>query len=228
MAYKTLLSLFKKQNIVKRALSALVLAPLALCIIYWGGIIFAASVLLIFALVWIEAYKIIFQAQNITSKQRLVWKVIAVIYSVLPVLSVLYLRAIPGIGQSIIFWLCAVVWATDIGGYIFGIIIGGPKILPAISPSKTWSGFMGGIILSFVTYCIIKDFLVLNDLIGAYFVIIISIISQIGDFLQSAFKRYFKVKDSGNLIPGHGGLMDRLDGFILASIFVAIYFVGNM
>jgi phosphatidate cytidylyltransferase len=116
-----------------------------------------------------------------------------------------------------------VVWATDIGGYFAGRGIGGPKLWPRVSPNKTWAGAIGGFGLSLVVAALFaaaglgKIGPVL--LLGAA----LSIASQLGDLLESAVKRRFGVKDSSHLIPGHGGLMDRLDGFVAAVVMAAIF-----
>jgi phosphatidate cytidylyltransferase len=116
-----------------------------------------------------------------------------------------------------------VVWATDIGGYFAGRGIGGPKLWPRVSPKKTWAGAIGGFAASLV---VSGGFAGLGLgktvpmlLLGAA----LSIASQLGDLLESAVKRHFGVKDSSHLIPGHGGIMDRLDGFVAAVVVAAIF-----
>ena len=123
------------------------------------------------------------------------------------------------------FWhillILAIVAASDIGGYFFGRIIGGPKIYISISPKKTWAGSLGGIGLSIMVCIAIKPFLEysLVEMVGLGF--FLSLAAQAGDFFESFLKRRFKVKDSGFLLPGHGGFFDRLDGVLAA---VPIYF----
>ncbi len=115
-----------------------------------------------------------------------------------------------------------VVWVTDIGGYVAGRGIGGPKLWPKVSPGKTWAGAIGGFVASlmvaagFVAFGLCKTAPVL--VLGA----VLSIASQLGDLFESAVKRRFGVKDSSHIIPGHGGLLDRLDGFIAAIVMAAI------
>jgi phosphatidate cytidylyltransferase len=116
-----------------------------------------------------------------------------------------------------------VVWATDVGGYFAGRGIGGPKLWPRVSPKKTWAGAIGGFAASLVVSAGFAG-LGLGKagpmlLLGAA----LSIASQLGDLLESAVKRHFGVKDSGHLIPGHGGIMDRLDGFVTAVVVAAIF-----
>jgi phosphatidate cytidylyltransferase len=135
------------------------------------------------------------------------------------------LRASPQYGLAAILWLFGVVWGTDVMAYAAGRTIGGPKLWPRVSPGKTWSGAIVGVLLGAVIGTIVAWFFAptpfswtrLTELgIG------VSIASQLGDLFESALKRRAGVKDSGALIPGHGGLMDRLDGFIAA---VAVAFV---
>ena len=127
-------------------------------------------------------------------------------------------------GKYTLFLLILIICvSTDIGGYIFGKILKGPK-LTKISPNKTYTGMVGGFILSFVSASIylnysnyyIIDSTGIYNFYNSFFVIIISMISQIGDILISYFKRKSKIKNTGNIIPGHGGILDRIDGMIFA------------
>lgn len=128
-------------------------------------------------------------------------------------------------GIGLILWLFATVWFTDIAAYFAGRAIGGPKIWPAVSPKKTWSGAIGGTIAGVIGGVAIVLIFGKPPLFSAWsiigvagFTLLTSIASQIGDFAESAMKRNFQVKDSSHLIPGHGGLMDRLDGFWAACL----------
>jgi len=122
---------------------------------------------------------------------------------------------------SFIFFIVFFTMTVDVSAYFFGSIIGGPKIMPSISPNKTVAGFIGGIIVP-IFFCTIIFFYnsKISDII--YLSILFSIISQAGDLLESGFKRYCYLKDSSNLIPGHGGLLDRLDSILALIIFVSI------
>ena len=126
-------------------------------------------------------------------------------------------------GFSALTFVLLVVWATDIGGYFAGRGIGGPKLWPRVSPKKTWAGALGGLGASIV---VAVGFAALDlgravplVLAGA----VLSVVSQCGDLFESAVKRRFGVKDSSQLIPGHGGLMDRLDGFIAAIVVASVF-----
>ena len=126
-------------------------------------------------------------------------------------------------GFTALMFVLLIVWMTDIGGYFAGRGIGGPKLWPRVSPKKTWAGAIGGFVASlviaagFVAFGLGKTGPLL--LLGAA----LSIASQLGDLFESAVKRRFGVKDSSHLIPGHGGLMDRLDGFVAAVVMAAIF-----
>jgi phosphatidate cytidylyltransferase len=129
------------------------------------------------------------------------------------------LRADPEQGLALVLAFFAVVWATDIGAYLVGRSVGGPKLAPAISPNKTWSGAIGGFVCG-----IIAGYAVARAMDVSYGPVelvamgaLISVVSQIGDLIESWWKRHFGVKDSGSLIPGHGGILDRIDGVLLAS-----------
>ena len=125
-------------------------------------------------------------------------------------------------GFVALVFVLLVVWVTDIGGYFAGRSIGGPKLWPRVSPKKTWAGAIGGFVASLVVACgfVAFDLGKAGSLLplGA----VLSIVSQLGDLFESAVKRRFGVKDSSHIIPGHGGLLDRLDGFVAAIIFAAI------
>jgi phosphatidate cytidylyltransferase len=128
-------------------------------------------------------------------------------------------------GLAAIAVLFAIVWATDTGAYFIGRLIGGPKLWPAISPKKTWAGAVGGLVAGAAVgtgaaMAFGADFTVLTVAVTA----VLSISAQAGDLFESWVKRRFGAKDSGRLVPGHGGLMDRVDG--LASAAVAAVVVG--
>ncbi len=130
-------------------------------------------------------------------------------------------------------WFILMVWGVDIGGYIVGSSLKGPKLAPKISPNKTWSGLIGGVILSvavsFIYMFCIKNIFDLpmpltEQLKFAQLGALIAVIAQIGDLLESSIKRYLGIKDSSNLIPGHGGIFDRIDGLIFAAPIVYCLF----
>ncbi len=150
------------------------------------------------------------------------WRVCGVPYVVLPILALYYLRTEPLLGVTAIIWLLAVVWSTDTAAYFAGRLIGGPKLSPRYSPKKTWSGLVGGMVGAGLAAMLVASWAGLPSLIwsGALGAIAAAI-SQMGDIFESACKRHFNVKDSGALIPGHGGILDRVDGLLFAAVFCA-------
>jgi phosphatidate cytidylyltransferase len=139
-------------------------------------------------------------------------------------LAFLYLRSVPGIGDELVYYLLATVWGTDIGAYIAGRAIGGPKLAPAISPNKTWAGLWGGMALAAVFgYAVAALFGAREPLAAGGLAIPIAGISQLGDLFESYIKRRAGVKESGDLIPGHGGILDRIDGLIFAAVFFVLF-----
>jgi len=163
------------------------------------------------------------------------WWLSGLAYVGLPMLAMWWLRTLDT-GQ-LVFWLFIIVWATDIGGYFVGKSVGGPKLAPQVSPKKTWSGLLGGIALSIGASLILV--LVLNLPLTLTVLILASgllaVWAQVGDLFESGIKRHFGVKDSGELIPGHGGLLDRVDGLvfvapaiaILILVFPALFLLGH-
>lgn len=124
-----------------------------------------------------------------------------------------------------LLWALLIVWATDTGAYVIGTLIGGPKLVPRISPGKTWSGFIGGSMLGSalgVTLAPTCQIDILNPAFLFSLTLLITVVGHTGDILESAAKRLFKVKDSSHIIPGHGGLLDRMDSLLLVGLFLLI------
>ena len=151
------------------------------------------------------------------------WLAAGVPYIGLPCAALIWLGAEPTGGYRTVFWLFAVVWAVDIGGYVFGSTIGGAKLAPAISPNKTWAGLIGGTAVAgaagAATAALLgkEGILPLGALSAG-----LGVVAQIGDLGESWVKRRFGAKDAGNLIPGHGGLLDRVDGLLVVLLVVAL------
>lgn len=134
-----------------------------------------------------------------------------VLYCGLPVLALTFLRRQDD--GLLVFWTMGLVWATDIGAFFAGRTIGGPKLAPRISPAKTWAGLIGGVSAATLLAAALNLFW----LFPAYLVLAtptLAILAQAGDLYESAIKRRAGVKDSGNILPGHGGVLDRLDGLV--------------
>ena len=138
-------------------------------------------------------------------------------------LSLIWLRLESGTGWTLVLWLLLVVWATDIGGYVAGRTIGGPKFLPAVSPKKTWAGVAGACVAAgLVGWAAAAALGAARPDLGIWIALAASVAAQAGDFFESAVKRHYGVKDTSRLIPGHGGVLDRVDGLLAAAPMVAV------
>ena len=256
-------ALERRRELKRRVLTAAILAPLALAIAWFGGILFQllllASSLIIFlewrrivghpawaidsylpvailllvcaALVvgggaWATAVLIVgIMIAAVVShlRGRGPWLALGGLYAGAFFLGMTAVRGDGAAGATAILWLLLLVWATDTAAYFVGRRVGGPKLWPRVSPSKTWSGAFGGlggsVVIAIGVWAIgqagpLFPFVVLT--------IVIAIVSIGGDLMESAVKRRFKVKDASRLIPGHGGLMDRVDSLIAASLVCAL------
>ncbi|NNM72496.1 phosphatidate cytidylyltransferase [Enterovirga aerilata] len=162
------------------------------------------------------------------------WALAGFAYAALVALVPVVIRDRPDLGLVPILWLFAVVWTTDVAAYFAGRAIGGPKLAPSVSPKKTWSGFLGGLAGATLVGTLVVD---LGRRFGAELPVglvavalgsaVASVASQIGDLGESALKRRFGAKDSGRLIPGHGGVMDRLDGFAAVALLCGVALAGS-
>lgn len=208
-----------------RTLTAFALMPIAILLIYSSRIIFDSFIIITAVLMSFEWTTIM----NKKDDNSNLWKLAGLAYIVIPMSSLIYIKSTEN-GADVIFWLFLIVWTTDIAALIFGKTFGGPKLAPTISPNKTWSGAFGGffssIFIGLLSSVIFKGSAT-SFIIFAGF---ISIAEQCGDLLESKFKRYFNVKDSGNIIPGHGGIMDRIDGltFVAPIIAIVVMFSNNI
>jgi phosphatidate cytidylyltransferase len=159
---------------------------------------------------------------SLASKRR-GWTAAGFVYAAAAEIASVLVRLDQVWGFAALILILLIVWVTDIGGYFAGRGIGGPKLWPRVSPKKTWAGAVGGFVASLIIGGAFAAFELGQIgpmlLLGA----VLSIVSQLGDLLESAVKRRFGVKDSSHIIPGHGGLMDRLDGFVAAVVVAAIF-----
>jgi phosphatidate cytidylyltransferase len=170
-------------------------------------------------------------AVALLSPERRRWIAAGFCYAAVALVASVLLRLDPEMGFVALVFVLLIVWVTDIGGYVAGRGIGGPKLWPRVSPKKTWAGALGGFLASlvvaagFVVFGSNKADPALTLKMGPLLLLaaVLSIASQLGDLFESAVKRRFGVKDSSHIIPGHGGLMDRLDGFVAAVVLAAFF-----
>jgi phosphatidate cytidylyltransferase len=153
-----------------------------------------------------------------------VWSAAGILYAGALVFAVVLLRMSIFNGVESILWLFAIVWGTDIMAYFGGRLIGGPKLWPRVSPSKTWAGFIVGVTSGSLLGVLALWAMSVTIHVGPVLLLglVTGAVAQGGDLFESSMKRRYGRKDSSNLIPGHGGVMDRLDGFIAAAVFAAL------
>jgi phosphatidate cytidylyltransferase len=151
-----------------------------------------------------------------------VWQAIGILYLGLPALALVGLRAFEPRGAMIIVGMFLIVWATDSGALIFGNLIGGPRMAPVLSPSKTWAGTIGGSVTAALIFAAFIWFLGGSAWQAGLFGFLFSVTAHAGDLFESFVKRRFGIKDSGALIPGHGGVLDRMDSTLAAALAMAL------
>ncbi len=151
------------------------------------------------------------------------WSYFGVCYVGFACIAFVTLRNDPQYGMLALLWIFLIVWAADTLAYFAGRIIGGPKLAPAVSPKKTWAGLGGAIVGSALASGLFAHFANLNGLAElALLAGLLAIVEQAGDLFESALKRFYGVKDSSRLIPGHGGVIDRVDGLVAVAIAAAL------
>lgn len=175
------------------------------------------------ALVTVLAAIGLYALARLSGYESALWMAAGVLAIGVPCMAIDWLRNGPGDGQSTVFWILAVVWATDTGAYAFGRMIGGPRLAPRISPNKTWAGLAGGMGSAAVTGGVVGALLgAIDPMVAALVAAALAVVAQCGDLGESIVKRHFGVKDTGTLIPGHGGLLDRVDGLLTVVPTVAL------
>ena len=212
-----------KDEFLKRSLSTIILIPFAFFFIINGSFLFNFFIILCLA---ISAYE-----WHIMSKKK-TYYILGLIFLFFSFYSIYLLRNKLFEGYYYLLFITTVCISTDIGGYLFGNIFKGPK-LTKISPKKTYSGVVGGYLLSILSSFFLIKFLIIDSSLKLnthlfIFSFFISTISQLGDLVISYFKRLSKIKDTGRLIPGHGGLLDRIDGMIFAFPFSYLILLTNL
>ena len=211
------------KELLKRFLSSLFLIPLVTIIIIQGGIIFNLFILICFFLT-------VFEWRKMSRKYN--HYIPGIFFLIFSYFSIYYLTNQINDDYSYFLFILLICISTDIGGYVAGKVFKGPK-LSKISPKKTYAGMIGGFLFSIMFSDFFLDSFILDNTIHMsleilIFVISVSAISQIGDLIVSYFKRISKIKDTGKLIPGHGGILDRIDGMIFAFPFSLIIISTNI
>ncbi|HVV93764.1 MAG TPA: phosphatidate cytidylyltransferase [Hyphomicrobiales bacterium] len=199
-----------------RIASAIVLAALALGAAWAGGGWLAAF--------WaVAAVGTLVEWWRLTAPGGPIWQLAGVVYAAILVAAPVVLRGDPAWGFAALLWLYAAVWLSDIMAFACGRALGGPKLWPRLSPKKTWSGLLGGTVAG-TGGAVAVAWAAGAPALGpvALLSFVVALASQGGDLLESALKRRFGAKDSSHVIPGHGGIMDRIDGFVTAAALAAL------
>lgn len=206
----------------------LVYGIIFVCILWFGTSYSALSCSILFAIIGLICFYEMWQLRIGKTK------ILALLYVLSPfiLIQILIWYYLSGNYDGFYYWgdelilrILFVTWSFDSFAYIIGVKFGKNKILPAISPKKSWEGFFGGMIITIILtflYCLYNEEKFINYLLTA---IIIPFLATLGDFIESAYKREAGVKDSGNLIPGHGGMLDRMDSLLISISFSAIIII---
>ena len=214
-----------KSDLWTRVGSAIVMFAIAGTALWFGGIAFGLLLLVGGALVIVEWLALV-RAMGLGGGAKAALTVLGPVAILGAMTGLWFIR--DALGMTAALWVFGMVWATDIGAYFAGRAFGGARLAPKISPSKTWSGLIGGMIAALVVGSTIAD---RGGILGVplWIGLIMGLIAQLGDLGQSWMKRRAGVKDSGKLIPGHGGLFDRVDGLLpVALILGGLAFAGQL
>ncbi len=215
----------RKSDLLVRAGSALVLFAIAGVALWFGGLAFALLLLVGAALVMVEWFALV-RAMTLSGAARGALMLLGPVLVVGAVAGLWYIRE--RLGMTAALWVFGMVWATDIGAYFAGRAFGGTRLAPSISPSKTWSGLIGGMVAALIASATIGDRAGVQG-VPLWIGLFAGLVAQLGDLAQSWMKRRAGVKDSGHLIPGHGGVFDRLDGLLpVAWIFGLLALTGHI
>ena len=206
------------RELATRTAVGIILMLIALASALFGGTVFAVLVALIATVMYLEWSKML-------GHWGLSWRIYGFFYCLLPAVGLLWIREraeYQGIGQGfdLLIWVFLVVWSTDIGAYFAGRSIGGPKLAPSISPNKTIAGLIGGVLSAAVLAGAWVYYVRLPASL-LWLSVPLAVVAQLGDLFESGLKRRARVKDSGTWLPGHGGLLDRLDGLVPVAVLTA-------
>ena len=211
-------------ELAKRTIVGVLLIAVALTASFIGGWPFALMVALVATIMYVEWTRMV-------APWGFLWKLAGFFYCLAPAVSLLWIREraqYQGLGEGfdLLVWTFLVVWSTDIGAYFAGRAIGGPKLAPSISPNKTIAGLGGGVAAAALIAGLWVDAKGLPSLL-IWMAPMFAVVAQMGDLFESGMKRQAGVKDSGTFLPGHGGLMDRLDGLVPVSVLTAALMVSG-
>lgn len=208
----------KSSNLILRIISSAILIPLIIWALYGPVTRFLVAVSIITFVMAIEWRGIIKRHRS----HKFAWAIAACAYICTFFFSIMWLRGLPN-GSNILLWLMITVWTADTAAFAAGTLIGGPKFAPKISPSKTWSGFFGAVCISlFIGMVMVFYFPIQNQRLFIATTVLLGALAQFSDLLESWVKRKAGIKDSSSLIPGHGGILDRTDSFILTAPTLAL------
>ena len=212
-------------DLAKRAIVGFALIVAALLLAVIGGWPFALLVAAGATIMYVEWTRMI-------GSWGLAWKLFGFFYCLAPALSLLWIRERAeyegiGLGFDLLVWVFIVVWATDIGAFFAGRAIGGPKLAPSVSPNKTIAGLVGGALSAGLLSYAWVMFTSLPSLL-VWLAVPFAVMAQVGDLFESGLKRRAGVKDSGTWLPGHGGLLDRIDGLVPVAVLTAALMGANL
>ena len=214
-----------KSDLWVRIGSAIILFAIAGTALWFGGIAFGLLLLVGGALLLVEWFQLV-RAMGLGSGGKAAFSALGLLLVIGAIGGLWYIRQ--NLGMTAALWVFGMVWATDIGAYFAGRAFGGARLAPTISPSKTWSGLVGGMIAALIASATIGD---RGQIIGVplWIGLFMGLLAQLGDLGESWMKRRAGVKDSGKLIPGHGGIFDRVDGLLpVALILGALAIAGQV
>ena len=214
-----------KSDLWVRIGSAIILFAIAGTALWFGGIAFGLLLLVGGALLLVEWFQLV-RAMGLRSGGKAAFSALGLPLVIGAIGGLWYIRQ--NLGMTAALWVFGMVWATDIGAYFAGRAFGGARLAPTISPSKTWSGLVGGMIAALIASATIGD---RGGIVGVplWIGLFMGLLAQLGDLGESWMKRRAGVKDSGKLIPGHGGLFDRVDGLLpVALLLGALAFAGHI
>lgn len=214
-----------KSDLWTRIGSAIILFAIAGTALWFGGLAFGLLLLVGGALVLVEWFQLV-KRMTLGGGAKAALNALGPILVLGAMAGLWFIR--DQLGMTAALWVFGMVWATDIGAYFAGRAFGGARLAPKISPSKTWSGLIGGMVAALIASATIGD---RAGIIGVplWIGLFVGLLAQIGDLAQSWMKRRAGVKDSGKLIPGHGGLFDRVDGVLpVALLLGALAYLGQL